>query len=104
MLCFDPELIIGRYSIDQTLNYDRYGAGMSSILSEKRQINQWLAEEAMERIAYKESTDPIAREQHFIRAEHYADYAWSLAERNDHAFIPSEIWHSSSDKLVKMVA
>jgi len=75
---------------------------MSSVLNEKHQISQWLAEEAMERAAYGESTDPIEREQHFIRAEHYADYAWSLAERNDHAFIPSEIWHSSSGKLVKM--
>jgi len=77
---------------------------MSSIATEKRQISQLLAEEAMARAAYRESTDPIEREQHFIRAEHYADYAWSLAETNDHAFIPSEIWHSSSGKLEKMAA
>jgi len=58
----------------------------------------------MARAAYRESTDPIEREQHFIRAEHCADYAWSLAERNDHAFIPSEIWHSSSGRLKYMAA
>jgi hypothetical protein len=86
------------------MNYGRYGEIMSSIATENRQISQWLAEEAMARAAYRESTDPIEREQHFIRAEHYADYAWSLAETNDHAFIPSEIWPSSSGKLEKMAA
>jgi len=77
---------------------------MSSILSEKEQISQWLAEETTARAAYRESTNPIEKEQHLIRAEHYADYAWSLAEMNGHAFIPSEIWHSSFAKVEKIAA
>jgi hypothetical protein len=77
---------------------------MSSVLNEKRQISQWLAEEAAARAACRESTNPNEREQHFMRAEHFADYAWSLAETNSHAFIPSEIWHSSFGKRERMAA
>jgi hypothetical protein len=68
---------------------------MSLFLHEQNQISQWLEEEAIARAASTKSIDPAERDQHFIRAEHYADYAWSLAETNDHAFIPSEIWHSN---------
>ena len=66
---------------------------MSSALHEQNQISQWLEEEAIARAASTKSIDPTERDQYLIRAEHYADYAWSLAETNDHAFIPSEIWH-----------
>jgi hypothetical protein len=68
---------------------------MSLVLHEQNQISQWLEEEAISRAASTNSIDPTERDQYFIRAEHYADYAWSLAEKNDHAFIPSEIWHSN---------
>jgi hypothetical protein len=68
---------------------------MSLVLHEQNQISQWLEEEAIARTASTKSIDPAERDQHFIRAEHYADYAWSLAEAKDHAFIPSEIWHSN---------
>ena len=77
---------------------------MSSVLNEKRQISQWLAEEAAARAACRESTNPNEREQHFMRAEHFADYAWRLAETKSHAIIPSEIWHTSSGKREKMAA
>lgn len=66
---------------------------MSSALHEQNQISQWLEEEAIARAASTKSIDPAERDRYFIRAEHYADYAWSLAETNDHAFIPSVIWH-----------
>jgi len=68
---------------------------MSLVLHEQNQISQWLEEEAIARAAWTKSIDPAERDRYFIRAEHYADYAWSLAETSDHAFIPSEIWHSN---------
>lgn len=60
---------------------------MSSALHEQNQISQWLEKEAIARAASTKSIDPAERDQYLIRAEHYADYAWSLAETNDHAFI-----------------
>ncbi|USR00071.1 hypothetical protein [Sphingomonas aerolata] len=77
---------------------------MSSFLHEQNQISQWLKEEAIARAASTKTIDPIERDRYHIRAEHYADYAWSLAEANDHAFIASEIWHSNSHRAVKIAA
>jgi hypothetical protein len=68
---------------------------MSSVLHEQKQISQWLEKEAIARAAYTKSTDSAERDRYLIRAEHYADYAWSLAETNNHAFIASEIWYSN---------
>lgn len=77
---------------------------MSSFLYEQNQISQWLKEEAIARAASTKIIDPVERDRYYIRAEHYADYAWSLAESNDHAFIPSEIWHSNSHRAVRIAA
>jgi len=69
---------------------------MSSVLREQNQISQWLEKEAIARAASAKTIDPAERDRYLICAEYYADYAWSLAETNDHAFIPSEVWHSNS--------
>ena len=65
---------------------------MSLALTEESQIAQWLAEESQARAASEASTDSVERDEHYLRAERYADCAWSLAETNNHAFIASSIW------------
>lgn len=65
---------------------------MSLALTEEGQISQWLAEEAKARVASEASPDLVEQDEHYLRAERYADCAWSLAETNNHAFITSSIW------------
>ena len=65
---------------------------MSLALTEESYIAQWLEEEAQARAASEASTDLIEQDEHYLRAERYADCAWSLAETNNHAFIASSIW------------
>ena len=65
---------------------------MSLASTEEGQIAQWLAEEAKARAASEASTDLFEQDEHYLRAERYADCAWSLAETNNHAFITSSIW------------
>lgn len=65
---------------------------MSLVLTEESQIAQWLAEEAQARATSEASTDSVEQDEHYLRAERYADCAWSLAETNNHAFIASSIW------------
>jgi len=77
---------------------------MSSFLHEQNQISHWLEEEAIARAASTNSIDPAERDRYYVRAEHYADYAWSLAETKNHAFIPSEIWHSDSHEAGQVSA
>lgn len=77
---------------------------MSSFLHEQNQISHWLEEEAIARAASTNSIDPAERDRYYVRAEHYADYARSLAETKNHAFIPSEIWHSDSHEAGQVSA
>lgn len=65
---------------------------MPSPLNEERQIAQWLTEESIARNAWIAATNPDERDCHYMRAERYADRAWSLAETHDHPFIASTLW------------
>jgi hypothetical protein len=65
---------------------------MSPESTEEGHIAQWLAEEAKTQAASEASPDLVEQDEHYLRAERYADCAWSLAETNNHAFIASSIW------------
>lgn len=65
---------------------------MPSFLTEQKQIKRWSDLEALARTASASAVCSAKRDRHHIRAERYADRAWSLAETNDHPFVASTLW------------
>lgn len=55
-------------------------------------VQRLLVLEQEARNAARNSDNCADRDSHLIAAERHADEAWSLAEKSDHAFVPSPIW------------